>query len=148
MPVKQCQINGVDGYKWGDAGKCYTGPSAKAKAYKKGVAIGDLSKAPVIVFDKTIPSNVIKSFMYDGFQVYIWGGNELPISSKYAFRLASETGAKDVLWGDIKNITEKRGVYMFITSDPQYKDVKGYNSFAVVSSLTSAKNRRYFISGE
>jgi hypothetical protein len=41
MPVKKCTIDGVDGYKWGDQGKCYTGPDAKEKASKQGIAIGD-----------------------------------------------------------------------------------------------------------
>ncbi len=36
MPLKRC---GEDGYKWGDAGKCYTGPDAKKKAIKQGIAI-------------------------------------------------------------------------------------------------------------
>ena len=39
MPVKQCQANGVSGYKWGDEGKCYTGPDARAKAEAQGAAI-------------------------------------------------------------------------------------------------------------
>ena len=36
MPIKRC---GDDGYKWGDTGKCYTGPDAKKKAIKQGIAI-------------------------------------------------------------------------------------------------------------
>lgn len=45
MPVKKCQINGKDGFKWGDEGKCYTGPDAKKKAIAQGIAIegGDIS---------------------------------------------------------------------------------------------------------
>ena len=39
MPVKQCQVNGVSGYKWCDSGKCYTGPDARAKAEAQGAAI-------------------------------------------------------------------------------------------------------------
>lgn len=39
MPVKKCQINGKSGYKWGDEGKCYTGPNAKKKAIAQGIAI-------------------------------------------------------------------------------------------------------------
>jgi hypothetical protein len=36
MPLKRC---GKDGWKWGDSGECYTGPGAKKKAIKQGVAI-------------------------------------------------------------------------------------------------------------
>lgn len=40
MPIKRCESDGKPGYKWGDAGKCYTGKDAKAKAIAQGVAIG------------------------------------------------------------------------------------------------------------
>jgi hypothetical protein len=36
MPVKSC---GKGKYKYGDQGKCYSGPNAKAKAEKQGKAI-------------------------------------------------------------------------------------------------------------
>ena len=39
MPVKRCTSRGKPGYKWGDKGKCYTGPGARAKAAKQGRAI-------------------------------------------------------------------------------------------------------------
>jgi len=39
MPLKQCQIDGKSGWKWGDVGKCYTGPDAKKKAIAQGLAI-------------------------------------------------------------------------------------------------------------
>jgi hypothetical protein len=50
MPVNSCSSNGKPGYKWGDAGKCYTytaGDEASMKAAKKkalaqGIAIGDI----------------------------------------------------------------------------------------------------------
>lgn len=40
MPLKRCSSNGQSGWKWGDSGKCYVGPDAKAKAVAQGVAIG------------------------------------------------------------------------------------------------------------
>ena len=39
MPIKRCQANGKDGYKYGDAGKCYTGAAGKKKAAKQAAAI-------------------------------------------------------------------------------------------------------------
>jgi len=39
MPVQRCTSNGKSGYRWGTKGKCYTGPGAKKKAIKQGVAI-------------------------------------------------------------------------------------------------------------
>jgi len=50
MPVNSCSDNGKPGYKWGDAGKCYTyapgndksKTAAKRKALAQGIAIGDI----------------------------------------------------------------------------------------------------------
>jgi len=39
MPIKQCQIKGKKGYKFGDMGRCYVGKGAKEKAKKQGRAI-------------------------------------------------------------------------------------------------------------
>jgi len=39
MPLKRCTSNGKSGWKWGDQGKCYTGPGAKKRAIKQGIAI-------------------------------------------------------------------------------------------------------------
>jgi hypothetical protein len=55
MPVKQCQLGGSPGYKWGSEGKCYTytegneGSKKKAKkaAIVQGLAIGDVQKMDV-----------------------------------------------------------------------------------------------------
>jgi hypothetical protein len=39
MPLKTCSAGGKSGYKWGDGGKCFTGPDAKEKALAQGRAI-------------------------------------------------------------------------------------------------------------
>lgn len=39
MPLKQCNVDGKSGWKWGDSGHCYTGPEGKKKAIKQGIAI-------------------------------------------------------------------------------------------------------------
>ena len=39
MPLQRCTSEGKSGWRWGDEGKCYTGPGAKKKALKQGVAI-------------------------------------------------------------------------------------------------------------
>ena len=39
MPLKKCQSDDKDGWKWGKSGKCYTGPDAKKQAIKQGIAI-------------------------------------------------------------------------------------------------------------
>lgn len=52
MPVKECQLEGKPGYKWGDKGKCYTySPdnegqkrNAKKSAILQGVAIGEYAE--------------------------------------------------------------------------------------------------------
>ena len=39
MPLKKCSEDKQSGWKWGDEGKCYTGPESKKKAIRQGVAI-------------------------------------------------------------------------------------------------------------
>jgi hypothetical protein len=39
MPIKQCQVNGKNGWKYGDEGTCYTGPEGKRKAISQAIAI-------------------------------------------------------------------------------------------------------------
>lgn len=39
MPLKRCQVNNQQGWKWGDSGKCFTGKDAKEKAAEQGRAI-------------------------------------------------------------------------------------------------------------
>ncbi len=31
MPAVKCSVNGEDGWKWGEEGKCYTGENGKQK---------------------------------------------------------------------------------------------------------------------
>ncbi len=40
MPLTRCTTGGVSGWKWGNAGKCYTGSDAKRKAIRQGLAEG------------------------------------------------------------------------------------------------------------
>lgn len=39
MPLQRCKSGGVSGWRWGDAGKCYTGKDAKKRAIKQGIAV-------------------------------------------------------------------------------------------------------------
>lgn len=43
MPVMKCTSGGKSGWKYGESGKCYTGPGARAKAARQGQAI-EISK--------------------------------------------------------------------------------------------------------
>jgi hypothetical protein len=55
MPIKNCQLNGKPGYKWGSEGKCYqyepnnegSKKNAKKNAIAQGLAIGDVNKMDV-----------------------------------------------------------------------------------------------------
>lgn len=66
MPLKECQINNQPGWKWGDEGKCYTGPNGKEKAIKQGIAIGEGNKLEKLNSLRETLSNVKISFDYDG----------------------------------------------------------------------------------
>jgi hypothetical protein len=47
MPIKECQVEGKNGYKWGNEGKCYTyekdsdesQKTARKKAMRQGVVV-------------------------------------------------------------------------------------------------------------
>jgi hypothetical protein len=39
MPIKKCKSGGKSGKKYGDTGKCYTGPGAESKAKRQGRAV-------------------------------------------------------------------------------------------------------------
>ena len=39
MPIQQCSVKGVKGWKWGKSGRCYPGKGGRAKAVKQSVAI-------------------------------------------------------------------------------------------------------------
>ena len=55
MPLKKCTSGGKSGYKWGDAGKCYTGPDAKKKALQQGRAIeANKSKSMIEKIDEEL----------------------------------------------------------------------------------------------
>ena len=56
MPINSCSLNGKNGYKWGDQGKCYTHngtpeseKSAKKKALAQATAMGEFSKADEMI---------------------------------------------------------------------------------------------------
>ena len=39
MPVIRCSVNGEPGWKWGEGGKCYTGPDGRQQAEAQGRAV-------------------------------------------------------------------------------------------------------------
>lgn len=51
MPLKRCGADG-SGWKFGDSGKCYTGPDAKAKAIAQGVAMGEIGKRAQVILKR------------------------------------------------------------------------------------------------
>lgn len=77
MPIKNCQIGGKSGYKWGNEGKCYTGPDAKKKAIAQGIAIegGFETKKVSFDYDETLTKPDImekaKELISNGVNVYI-----------------------------------------------------------------------------
>lgn len=84
MPVKQCQINGNSGWKWGDMGTCYEGPSGKRKAIAQGIAIISSNPKEIATLDANKISvdyddtastakgkELIKRLLSEGKSVYI-----------------------------------------------------------------------------
>ena len=84
MPIKECQINGKSGWKWGNQGTCYTGPNGKKKAIAQAIAIvsanpkdiANLASGKVSVdYDDTASTakgkELIKRLISEGKTVYI-----------------------------------------------------------------------------
>jgi hypothetical protein len=81
MPIKQCQLDGKSGWKWGDEGKCYTGTTGKNKAIAQGIAIegGDISNFTAekvsVDYDDTASTakgkELLKRLISEGKIVYI-----------------------------------------------------------------------------
>ena len=70
MPLKKCAEDQKSGYKWGNKGKCFTGPDAKKKAIKQGVAIEGPEKFAQKATENNIyidasDVKVITDWMYD-----------------------------------------------------------------------------------
>ena len=87
MPIKKCKINGADGYKWGDQGKCYSGPNAKQKAYKQGVAIGDYKLESYTDYPQAAVDNAKRALKWADENG--WGDCGTPVGKARANQLAN-----------------------------------------------------------
>lgn len=61
MPLQRCQINGKFGWKWGQRGKCYTGPTAKLRAVKQAIAIREAQKKESAGQKDQLPAEAIST---------------------------------------------------------------------------------------
>ena len=106
MPIKECQLEGKPGLKWGDQGKCYTytpkdeGSRRKAKksAIAQGLAIGDLKLEDLRVsfdYHDTLTTDEGKKLLEKEFNeknnIYIISAADsieelLPFAEKYGIR--------------------------------------------------------------
>lgn len=105
MPIQSCQENKEPGFKWGDAGKCYTyNPknegakrNARKKALAQGIAIGDIKlEGEKISFDyhETLTSDKGKEFL------------KKEMNDKNNIYIISASNAID----DLKNFAKKYGI--------------------------------------
>lgn len=94
MPIKQCQVNGKSGWKWGNEGKCYTGPGGKEKAIAQAIAVISSNPKDIANFESNKVSvdyddtastakgkELIKRLISEGKTVYIISarGSKFPI---------------------------------------------------------------------
>ena len=75
MPLKRCTIDGKAGYQWGDEGRCYTGPGAKKKAIRQGVAIegpekfSQIAQSEETIFSAAEIETVVEAMHEEGYEI-------------------------------------------------------------------------------
>jgi len=92
MPLKKCQSDNKQGYKWGDEGTCYTGPNAKQKAIKQGIAIEGPEK-----FSEIMKADSISLSRRD-----------CEVISDYMIDNGYGIGSAAVMMADLNNINKRR----------------------------------------
>jgi hypothetical protein len=87
MQIKKCKINGADGYKWGDQGKCYVGSDAKDKAIAQGIAIGDYKLESYTDYPQAAVDNAKRALKWADENG--WGECGTPVGKARANQLAN-----------------------------------------------------------
>lgn len=124
MPIKQCQIGGKPGWKWGDVGTCYTGPNGKRKAIAQGIAIASSNPKEIenfadgkisVDYDDTASTakgkELLKRLISEGKTVYI-------ISAR-----SSKLGIVD----DLKDLIPSSRVYATGSNSAKVEKAKNLN---------------------
>ncbi len=96
MPIKECQINGESGYKWGDQGKCYVGEDAKQKAINQGISIGEFEFESFTDYPQEASENAKIALRWA--EKNGWGSCGTPVGKARANQLANrEPISKDTI---------------------------------------------------
>lgn len=141
MPIKSCQSDKNPGFKWGDAGKCYTYEpknegsirNARKKATAQGIAIGDIKLEGLKVsfdYHETLTTDQGKKLLEkeqkENNNIYIISGardiNELlPFAEKYGIRKdrVFATGSNQKKVDKIKEL----GIIRHYDNSQQVKDI-------------------------
>lgn len=82
MPLEKCSANGTSGFRWGQQGKCYTGPGAKKKAIRQGLAEGN---GKLEAFVKELDDNDYNELVAD---------NEIPFATRIELARAKKLTTK------------------------------------------------------
>ena len=141
MPIQNCQSDKDPGFKWGDAGKCYTyNPknegskrNARKKATAQGIAIGDIKLEGLKVsfdYHETLTTDKGKSLLQkeleDNNLIYIISAARdieelLPFAEKYGIRKdrVFATGSNQKKVDKIKEL----GIVRHYDNSQQVKDI-------------------------
>ena len=141
MPIQNCQSDKDPGFKWGDAGKCYTyNPknegskrNARKKATAQGIAIGDIKLEGLKVsfdYHETLTTDKGKSLLQkeleDNNLIYIISAARdieelLPFAEKYGIRKdrVFATGSNQKKVDKIKEL----GIVKHYDNSQQVKDI-------------------------
>ena len=128
MPVTRCSEDGSSGWKYGDRGRCYTGPGAKKKAIKQGLAIQ---------YEGGEPFNAGELTEYDLPEVFKDGD-----FTDKDFRLVAETvgySDSEIRWG----VSIRANFIQAKTYEVKYEDKTGRIVTTSVSAKSSSDARKY-----
>lgn len=87
-----------------------------------------MNKPSSILFDKNIPSVVIRHFNDLKWKTSIWGGDGLFQKTGPAFRLAKVSGVNpyNVFWGRLSHVIPNNDITLFMSCDDKHSNIDGW----------------------
>ena len=151
MPIKRCEEGGKSGFKWGDMGTCYVGPSGRRKAIAQGIAIISSNPKDIVNLDANKVSvdyddtastpkgkELIKRLLTEGKSVYI----------------ISARGDKETIVKALKDLISSSKIFATGSNKSKVEKIKGLgigthydNNKSVIDSLKETNTKGILFNG-